>query len=65
MRVWRGEYRGTWHLYGHSHGNLPDEEDRLAFDIGVDCHQFYPLSYEEVKGIMKTKKWNPPVNDRI
>ena len=60
MRVWRHDSRGSWHLYGHSHGNLPDEEDRLAFDVGVDCHDFYPLSYEEVKAIMKTKKWIPP-----
>ena len=60
MRVWRGDYRGSWHLYGHSHGNLPDKEDRLAFDVGVDCHNFYPLSYEEVKEIMGTKKWTSP-----
>lgn len=60
MRVWRGDYRGNWHLYGHSHGNLPDLEDRLCFDVGVDCHDFYPLSYDEVKAIMKTKKWTPP-----
>lgn len=60
MRVWRGDYRGTWHLYGHSHGNLPDKKDRLSFDIGVDCHDFYPLSYQEVKAIMKTKTWTPP-----
>jgi calcineurin-like phosphoesterase family protein len=60
MRVWRGDYRGTWHLYGHSHGNLPDLEDRLCFDIGVDCHDFYPLSYDEVKAIMQIKKWKPP-----
>ena len=60
MRVWRGDFRGTWHLYGHSHGNSPNLEDRLLFDIGVDCHNFYPLSYDEVKGIMKTKKWTPP-----
>lgn len=55
MRVWRGELRGNWHLYGHSHGSLPDEPHRKTFDIGVDCHDFYPLSYEEVKEIMKTK----------
>jgi calcineurin-like phosphoesterase family protein len=64
MRVWRGDYHGTWHLYGHSHGNLPDKEDVLAFDIGVDCHDFYPLSYEEVKAIMATKKWTPPFAQR-
>ena len=60
MRIWRSDFRGTWHLYGHSHGNLPDKEDRLAFDVGVDCHNFYPLSYDEVKAIMKTKNWTPP-----
>lgn len=60
MRVWRGDYRGTWQLYGHSHGNLPDKADQLAFDVGVDCHDFYPLSYDEVKVIMKSKNWVPP-----
>jgi len=60
MRTWRGAGRGNWHLYGHSHGSLPDLEDQLCFDIGVDCHDFYPLSYEEVKAIMRTKKWIPP-----
>lgn len=60
MRTWRGAGRGTWQLYGHSHGTLPDEEDKLAFDIGVDCHDFYPLSYDEVKEIMSKKTWTPP-----
>jgi calcineurin-like phosphoesterase family protein len=64
MRVWRGDFRGTWHLYGHSHGNLPDKKDKLAFDIGVDCHNYYPLSFEEVKGIMKSKTWQPPFDSR-
>lgn len=60
MRTWRGQGRGNWHLYGHSHGNLPDLEDSLSFDIGVDSHDFYPLSYDEVKAIMKEKKWVQP-----
>jgi len=60
MRVWRGDYRGSWHLYGHSHNNLADKEDSLSFDIGVDCHHFYPLAYDEVKEIMKKKNWKPP-----
>ncbi|MGD1848867.1 MAG: metallophosphoesterase [Salibacteraceae bacterium] len=60
MRVWRSDFRGTWQLYGHSHGNLPDKEDRLAIDVGVDCHDFYPLSYAEVKAIMARKNWEPP-----
>lgn len=60
MRTWRGASRGTWHLYGHSHNTLPDWENSLSFDIGVDCHDFYPLSYDEVKAIMKQKTWTPP-----
>jgi calcineurin-like phosphoesterase family protein len=47
-------------LYGHSHGDLADDETSLSFDIGVDCHDFYPLSYEEVKAIMAKKKWVAP-----
>lgn len=64
MRVWRSSFRGTWHLYGHSHGSLQDDETMNAFDVGVDCHDFYPLSYAEVKAIMKLKKWEPPFEKR-
>ena len=60
MRVWRGDYRGTWHLYDHNSRNLPDKEDSLSFDIRVACHDFYLLSYEKVKVIMRIKNWKPP-----
>ncbi len=64
MRTWRGAGRGNWHLYGHSHGNLSDDPNALAFDVGVDCHDFYPLSYEEVKEIMSRKTWVSPFEKR-
>jgi len=64
MRVWNAGHHGTWHLYGHSHGNLPDDESSRSFDVGVDCHNFYPLSYQEVKDIMAQKKWVPPFESR-
>jgi len=64
MRVWRWSYRGTFHLYGHSHGELPDLADARSFDIGVDTHNFYPLSYQEVKAIMMTKDWKSPFEHR-
>jgi calcineurin-like phosphoesterase family protein len=60
MRVWNASHYGAWHLYGHSHGALPDDEKSLSFDVGVDCHNFYPLSYEEVKAIMAQKSWVAP-----
>jgi calcineurin-like phosphoesterase family protein len=60
LREWNASHWGSYHLYGHSHGTLSDDKKSRSFDIGVDCHNFYPLSYEEVKAIMKTKDWTPP-----
>lgn len=60
MRVWNASHWGTYHLYGHSHGMLKDDPTMRAFDVGVDCHNYYPISYEEVKGIMGKKTWEPP-----
>ena len=59
MRVWDQSHRGTWHLYGHSHGNLTDDPNSLSFDVGVDCHNFTPLSFDRVAEIMKTKTFKP------
>lgn len=55
MRVWNGSHRGTWQLYGHSHGTLPDDPTLLSMDVGVDPCGQTPISYEEVKAHMKKK----------
>jgi calcineurin-like phosphoesterase family protein len=52
MRSWNSRYHNTWHLFGHSHGNLPPHGK--SFDVSVDCHNFYPLSYDQVKAKMAT-----------
>lgn len=57
MRVWNKSHHGVWHLYGHSHGSLPDDPNSLSFDIGVDCHNFKPLTMPEIKAIMDKKTW--------
>lgn len=59
MRVWEAMHYGAWHLYGHSHGSLPDDPRVRAFDVGVDCHGYKPISYERVKEIMATKTFTP------
>jgi len=59
MRVWNKSHHGAYHLYGHSHGSLPDDPNSLSFDCGVDCHNYTPISYEEVKQIMSTKTYVP------
>lgn len=57
MKVWNKSHRGAWHLYGHSHGTLPDDPNSLSFDVGVDCHNYYPLSFLEVENIMNNKNF--------
>ena len=64
MRVWNASHHGTWSLYGHTHGELEDLSDTLSLDVGVDCHDFTPLSYEEVKALMGKKTWQSPIQSR-
>ena len=59
FRVWNKSHYGSWHLYGHSHGSLPDDPNSLSIDVGVDVHNYEPISYEEVKQFMNNKKYKP------
>lgn len=56
MRVWSRSHHNSWHLFGHSHGKL--EEIGKSLDVGVDTHDYYPYSFEEVEEIMKKKDDN-------
>lgn len=61
MLSWYQSHRGAWQLFGHVHGELYN--DSLAndgfdlrgkitprqLDVGVDVHNFYPISYNQVK----------------
>lgn len=55
LLVWDQMHCGTWHLHGHSHGNLPDDPNKLRLDVGVDAHDWRPIEYVEVKAIMEQK----------
>lgn len=70
MRVWNKSHWGTWHLYGHSHGSLPEDPEALSIDVGVDAvakryaingvlnpEDYRPISYEEIKVIMQAKNF--------
>ena len=59
QRVWNCSHYGAWHLYGHSHGSLPDDPNALSWDVGVDNNDFAPVSYERVREIMETKNFVP------
>lgn len=59
MRVWNKSHHGAWHLYGHSHGSLPDDPNALSFDCGVDCFNYRPINFDEIGPIMAKKNWKP------
>lgn len=60
MKVWNQSHRGSWQLFGHSHGTLPDDPGSLSIDVGVDATRLYrPISYKEVKAIISKKTFKP------
>jgi calcineurin-like phosphoesterase family protein len=55
MRVWHHSFRGSWQLYGHSHGRLPEDPMALSMDVGVDTHDFRPWHFDEIRSRMDEK----------
>ena len=48
MLSWRASHYGTWHLFGHVHGNLKHPSPH-AIDVGVDVNEFTPVSWDTVQ----------------
>ena len=59
FRVWDGSHRGTWNLYGHSHGSLPDNPNAMQIDVGVDCFNYNPIDFYQIQEIMNKKNFKP------
>lgn len=56
---WNRAHRGAWMLHGHCHGNLilPESlKNARIKDVGVDCINYKPISYEEIKILFKNKE---------
>lgn len=53
LRSWVHAPRGSIHLFGHSHGNLPPHY--RSFDVGVDCHNFKPVPWDEMIILAKSR----------
>jgi len=49
FKVWNKSHHGSWNLHGHSHGSLTRDYSIKQLDVGVDCWNYRPLSYEDVK----------------
>ena len=51
IETWNFQHQGSWALHGHSHGALKTVMS-TRLDVGVDVHNFLPLSYQDVKTIL-------------
>ncbi len=55
MEIWNEQERGSWHLYGHSHGKFIDESNKKRIDVGIDTNNYNLYSFEQIQDIMKNK----------
>lgn len=55
MRVWKNSHQGYYHLFGHSHGNLEEDNGAYSFDVGVDANNYTPVSFDQVVERMSKK----------
>ena len=51
LRVWNKSHYGAWNLYGHSHGTLEGLKNQM--DVGVDCNNFTPISFDQIREKLK------------
>lgn len=46
--TWNRKHYGSVHLHGHCHGHS-QHKDAARIDVGVDCFDYYPISYLDLK----------------
>lgn len=70
LLTWYGADRGSWNIHGHLHStnhhytgsdsSLITMLRRTQLDVGVDLHDFKPLSYQQIK-IIITQRHTIPI----
>jgi len=61
LAVWDRKHYGAWHLFGHSHGQ--HENGGFSFDVGVDAHDYGPVSLDQVIWYMRERGWERPTRE--
>lgn len=54
QRTWHHDTKGTWHLFGHTHGTLAAYGKSV--DVGVDTWDFKPVHFDELKKFMDARE---------
>lgn len=55
---WNSMKHGSIHLHGHCHGSMDelDKNNTKRMDVGLDSHNMFPISWEEVKEILNNRE---------
>lgn len=56
-RCWPKSGKGSFHLFGHSHGDLPPYN--RSMDVGVDANNYEPIAIEAVIKMLQDKPVTP------
>lgn len=58
---WNYAQRGSWHLYGHTHGSI--QLSGRAMDVGIDAHPAFRLwSFEDIAQRLRQRRTLPYPN---
>jgi len=49
LLTWNKAHHGSYMLYGHAHGNIAFDPNFRRLDVGVDNHNYAPISWDEIK----------------
>jgi calcineurin-like phosphoesterase family protein len=49
LLTWDRAHHGSFMLHGHCHGNIPFDPNYRRLDVGVDCHDYAPLAWEDLR----------------
>ena len=55
LRTWASSCHNSFSLFGHSHGRMPEFNNMLSFDVGVDVWGYAPIPWEVVLEKMTQK----------
>jgi calcineurin-like phosphoesterase family protein len=50
---WNKAFHGSYMLHGHCHNSIPFDNQFRRLDVGVDAHNYFPISWEDIKRKMK------------
>lgn len=55
LMTWDKAHYGAWHLHGHSHGSMNYPFVGKILDVGVDVHNFKPITAAQVADYMHNR----------